>query len=108
MEYLSQKFDRWSLNIFLHCIYDTQSHYIEVAQGTEYEILADFGLVGHIEKKLGPFMSNKKGGFFVFSWGNNLIILENILASSLKSDVSFFPVRLIYNDFEDTSVLNYI
>ena len=31
MEYQRQQFGRWSLNIFLHCIYDTQSHYIEVA-----------------------------------------------------------------------------
>ena len=62
--------------------YGTQSHYIEVAQGaiffgTEYKILADFGLVGHTEKKLEPIMSK-------------------------------FPARLLYNDFDDTSVLNSI
>ena len=30
----------------------TQSHYIEVAQGAEYEIWADFWLVGNTEKKI--------------------------------------------------------
>ena len=86
-----------------------QSHYIEVAQGAIFmeqnmRFWLILGWLAIIEKKLGPFMSNNKGVFFVFSWGNNLIIFENILASSLKSDVYFFPARLIYNDFDDTSV----
>ena len=51
-----------------------QSHYIEVAQGAifmeaEYEIWADFGLVGNTEKKvLGQIWAIFEAVSFMFSW----------------------------------------
>ena len=62
--------------------YGTQSHYIEVLQGaifygTEYEIFANFGVVGHTEKN-GSIMRNFLGRFFPD-------LKRYIVASALKS-----------------------
>ena len=53
----------------------TRSH----IYGTEYEILADFGLVGNTEKQIWD--ATYEGVFYVFM---GKIIIKNIVASALK------------------------